>query len=299
MDSIHVVFAAANPSATTHIQIDEEVREIEAQLAKSEYAQAVTGNAERRHPIRIRALWAARLTDLVREVAAFQPGVVQFSGHGEGQRGLLMIDTSGQPMCIDGKVLRAVLGEFAATTRLVVLNACYSQVQAEEISQVIDCVIAMNDGISDRAASLFAASLYGQLALGCSIGRAFRLGQAIVGAHCPEDAAIPCLLTRMGVEPDKVFLTIDPPAALRESEWKAMLASDNPPISALRRAINQALPKDVDLESFVQNRREDPRYARVHREWGSDMQRQRKLNLLFDYGPSLRELKEDLFTFLE
>lgn len=295
MDSIQVVLAAANPIGTTHLQLDEEVRGIENQLAESEHALAV--NSDKKAALRLRPLWAARLTDLVRDVTAFQPAVVQFSGHGQGESGLMMAGVDGRPLSIDGRILSQVLGEFAATTRLVVLNACYSQVQASAIAAVIDCVIGMKDGITDEAARLFAASLYGQLALGSSVGRAFRLALSVMAAHCPDDAAIPCLLCRTGVDADKVFLSAARPPTAHEPEWKALLAPDSPSSTALRQAINKALPRDADLEAFVKDRKDDPRYARVQLEWGSDMQRQRKLNLLFDYGPSERELKADLYAY--
>ncbi len=297
MHSIHVVLAAANPRGTTALQLDEEVRRIEEQIAQSAYTEGLAGQSGKSAKILLRAVWAAHLIDLVRNVAAFEPSIVHFSGHGEGQNGLLMVGQDARPAPVEAQILRDILEEFRSSTRLVFLNACYSAVQAEQIRQGIDCVIGMRHGISDAGASLFAAALYGQLALGSSIGRAFRLARAVMSAQSAADAEVPCLLCRDGINADQVFLTATAASPAKAEEWQTMLQASNPPRSVLRRAINLALPKDADLEAFVADRRSDPRYARVHREWGSDMQRQRKLNLLFDYGPSTDELKADLLEF--
>lgn len=81
-------------------------------------------------------------------------------------------------------------------------------------------------------------------------------------------------------------------------DWRALLhASRDRPV-AVRRALELALKNDVELEAFVQSFADDPRYARVHREWGSDMQRERKVSLLFDYGPPPREIGENLIEFM-
>lgn len=298
MNNVHVVLAAANPRGTTPLQLDDEVRRIEMQLAQSAYSAAMAGQTAGAPYIVLRAVWAAQLIDLIRNVTALLPAVIHFSGHGEGLLGLVMAAESGHPLPIKGDILRELLSEFSSTTRLVVLNACYSSVQAEEIRQVIDCVIGMQDGITDQGATIFAATLYGQLSLGSSVGRAFHIAKAILSAHVPADRDIPCLKCRDGVNPDQIFLAANNHILFEGPPWKTMLEGPAPTLSVLRQAINLALPKDVDLEAFVQDRRHDPRYARVHREWGADMQRQRKLNLLFDYGPAPHELKADLITFL-
>jgi len=47
----------------------------------------------------------------------------------------------------------------------VLLNACYSRVQAEAITEVIDCVIGMNDAIGDNCRCHFAAHFIAALIL--------------------------------------------------------------------------------------------------------------------------------------
>jgi len=85
--------------------------------------------------------------------------------------------------------------------RVVVLNACYSDVQALAIVEQIDFVIGMSDSIGDEAARVFAAAFYRGLAFGRSVRTAFELGineLKLVGFS--EDDAIPRLLVRSGVD---------------------------------------------------------------------------------------------------
>jgi hypothetical protein len=87
--------------------------------------------------------------------------------------------------------------------RVVVLNACYSEVQAQAIVEQIDFVIGMSDSIGDEAARVFAAAFYRGLAFGRSVHTAFELGLnelKLVGLS--QEDAIPQLLVRTGVDSD-------------------------------------------------------------------------------------------------
>jgi hypothetical protein len=58
----------------------------------------------------------------------------------------------------------------------VVLNACFSEAQAEAIAKHIDCVVGMSKTIKDRSAISFAASFYQALAYGRTVQEAYDLG---------------------------------------------------------------------------------------------------------------------------
>jgi hypothetical protein len=58
----------------------------------------------------------------------------------------------------------------AASARVVVLNACYSDVQADALCSVVDCVIGMTGAIHDDAARSFAMSFYRALGSRRSVG---------------------------------------------------------------------------------------------------------------------------------
>jgi CHAT domain len=80
----------------------------------------------------------------------FKPQIVHFTGHGAGKDGLAFEDGTGQPKLVDSDALANLFKLFSSRIECVVLNACYSQIQAEAIAQHIDYVIGMSQAIGDR-----------------------------------------------------------------------------------------------------------------------------------------------------
>jgi hypothetical protein len=101
---------------------------------------------------------------------------VHFSGHGSGQDGLVFEDVTGQSKLIDSEALANLFKLFSSRVECVVLNACYSELQAKEISKHIDYVIGMSQSIGDRAAIEFAIGFYTALGGGESVEFAYKLG---------------------------------------------------------------------------------------------------------------------------
>ena len=66
------------------------------------------------------------------------------------------------------------------------LNACYSEAQAQAIAKHIDCVVGMTTAVGDDAAIDFATAFYRALGYGRDVQTAFDLGtnQIALGA-CP------------------------------------------------------------------------------------------------------------------
>ncbi|MEL7006442.1 MAG: hypothetical protein AAFN93_27495 [Bacteroidota bacterium] len=85
---------------------------------------------------------------------------------------------------------------FAETVKCVVLNACYSEVQAEAIATQIDTVIGMYESIGDKAAIIFSKGFYEGLGAGESVEFAYELGcNSLELQSIPEDH-IPVLKRR-------------------------------------------------------------------------------------------------------
>jgi predicted transcriptional regulator len=72
--------------------------------------------------------------------------------------------------------LAVLFEQFASQVNCVVLNACYSETQANAIAKHIDCVIGMNQAIGDRAAIAFAIGFYQALGAGLTVEEAYKLG---------------------------------------------------------------------------------------------------------------------------
>ncbi len=80
----------------------------------------------------------------------------------------------GNPKLVDGAALAGLFALFAEDIRCVVLNGCYSEVQARAIAQHIPYVIGMNNAIGDKAAIAFAVGFYDALEAGREVDFAFR-----------------------------------------------------------------------------------------------------------------------------
>lgn len=78
------------------------------------------------------------------------------------------------------------------------LNACFSETQAEGIAKHIPYVIGMSNEIGDKAAIAFSIGFYQALGAGRSIEEAYKLGCVqIIMQGIPEDLT-PVLIHELG-----------------------------------------------------------------------------------------------------
>lgn len=162
-----ILLLAANPKGTTPLRLDEEVREIGEGLLRS----------RQREEFQLVQRWAVRPRDVQRAMLDKKPQIVHFSGHGAGEEGLVFEDEVGQPKLVPGSALADLFRIFAQRgVECVVLNGCYSQVQAEAIVQHIPYVVGMKRAIGDTAAIAFAVGFYDALGAGETIEFAYELG---------------------------------------------------------------------------------------------------------------------------
>ena len=199
--TVKCLMVAANPLPTVRLRLDEEFREITAKLRASEY----------RDVFQLIAVPAARPDDLLQTLNQHRPKIVQFSGHGAKTGELIFLDNQGNAKPIAPAALTILFQALKDDIRLVILNACYSESQAQALAEVIDCVVGMSDAISDDAAIAFIASFYRALGFGRSIQNAFDQGLAALGLEGLDEQATPRLVTRPGVDPTQVILAAPDP----------------------------------------------------------------------------------------
>jgi CHAT domain len=165
-----ILILVANPKTTTALRLDEEIREIDAGLQR----------AKKRELFDLKQRWAVRVQDVYQSLLDFKPQIVHFSGHGTGDDGLALEDEAGNVRLVDTVALAKLFELFAADIECVVLNACYSEVQAEAIVQHIPYVIGMNKAIGDIAAIKFSTGFYSALGAGESVEFAYKLGCNVI-----------------------------------------------------------------------------------------------------------------------
>ncbi len=106
-----------------------------------------------------------------------EPRIVHFCGHGSGEDGLVFINAAKEKQQVSTEALSNLFQEFDDTVECALLNACYSEFQADEIAKHINYAIGMNQAINDDAAIFFAKGFYQALGSGKKIRQCFRLGK--------------------------------------------------------------------------------------------------------------------------
>ena len=175
-----ILILAANPNETTRLRLDQEVRDIQIGLSQ----------AQHRDDFKLVHKLAVRPRDIQRAMLDESPQIVHFSGHGEGEEGLVFMDDAGKVKLVSGEALAALFQLFASDVQCVLLNGCYSKVQAEAIAEHIDYVIGMNQAISDVAAIEFAVSFYDALGAGRSYEFAYKLACTAIHLNAAATSSV-------------------------------------------------------------------------------------------------------------
>ena len=182
---IRILFLAANPDGTSKLRLDEEAREID---------DALLQKAEFRDKFEIVQQWAVRVSDLQSHLLRFQPDIVHFSGHGSSSNEIILEDANGMCRPVSKRALGQLFSVLKDNIRCVVLNACYSEPQAQAIAEYIECVIGMSKAIGDASAISFAKSFYQALGYGRSVDSAFKLGIGQIDLENLEEQYVPQLI---------------------------------------------------------------------------------------------------------
>jgi len=164
-----ILILAANPTNTAPLRLEEEIREIDEGLRR----------ANKREQYKLEQKWAVRSRDFYRAILDYQPNIVHFCGHGAGEDGIVLEDDTGKMALVQTNALASMFKLFAKkSVDCVILNACYSEVQAEAISQYVNYVVGMNRAVGDRAAVAFAVAFYDGIAAGYGVEEAYELGRS-------------------------------------------------------------------------------------------------------------------------
>jgi len=181
-----IIVLAANPKTTQQLRLDQEIREIDEGLRRS----------KNRDLFSIEIRLAVRTEDMRRALLDIEPRFVHFSGHGEGEEGILLEDETGYPKLVRAEPLANLFKLFSKHIECVVLNACYSEFQSEAINKHINCVIGMKQAIGDKAAIKFSTGFYDAIGAGRAIEDAFEFGRNAIELDGIPEGLIPVLRKR-------------------------------------------------------------------------------------------------------
>jgi CHAT domain len=205
-----ILILAANPINLVRLSLEREVEEIRTTLQLSANRDRFT----------IETRGAVRPDDLQKYMYDIQPQIVHFSGHGIGRgadsdnlpssrkftviaddnkaqpEGLMFEDDKGRAKLVSGKALANLCALFSKKVECVVLNACYSAQQAEEIAKYIPYVIGMSQAIGDIAARKFSQGFYRAIWNDRSIEEAFASGKNAIELEGISEELTPVLLKK-------------------------------------------------------------------------------------------------------
>jgi WD40 repeat protein len=206
-----ILFLAANPSSTSELALGKECDVIQRVL-----------RGARHRDFDFQSRWAVSIDAMMDHLNELSPTIIHFSGHGAGKQseparsaavhrdidlpgkhngsGIYLQDEQGGPQLVTARALRMMIESAAATARVVVLNACYSEAQADALCSVVDCVIGMTGAIRDEAARAFAVGFYRALGNRRSVGNAVDQAVATLAAKQLPDEHLPRYRTRDGVD---------------------------------------------------------------------------------------------------
>ena len=179
-----VLIVAASPLDQDRLSLNREVKKIKQALERS----------RNREHWQIESNEAATVEDLRRALLDHQPTILHFSGHGGGGSGLCFEDDQGFTHPAQASALAKLLHHFKDRLKCVVLNACYSAVQAEAIRQEINYVVGMQAAIDDESAAKFAVSFYDAIFAGTNFRVAFDLGCTAIDLNNLPGSDVPTFL---------------------------------------------------------------------------------------------------------
>lgn len=174
METIRILLLFANPLAKERLNLGEEYDAIDLEL------RLVNGREDiRDRPLDIK-LDSRDDVDIhkIREYLGRQepPDIIHFSGHGEGDS-LVGSLGDGTPTEISTVDFATVLEHLAKTTMVMILNACFSDEQAQIFLEYIPIIIGTTGRIEDHHAREFTTAFYSAFFVGTPLEGCIELAQ--------------------------------------------------------------------------------------------------------------------------
>ncbi|MEH2086812.1 CHAT domain-containing protein [Nostoc sp.] len=157
---------ASDPSDAARLHLGQELRDIREKLQL----------AKQRDKFVLESREAVRPGDITQAIFDVDPQIIHFSGHGTSTGELCFEDVLGKVQPVKPEALAALFELVAKQVNCIVLNACYSEIQAKAIVQYVPYVIGTNQAIGDKAAIAFSVGFYKALGANRTIEQAYKFG---------------------------------------------------------------------------------------------------------------------------
>lgn len=167
-DRIKILLINASTTQRNSIGLNEESRKISESLRRSEFR-------ERFEFITNQIVSLSNLSSLILHNT---PRIVHFSENNSGIGQIAFEDNNGKVQPVSAELLSKLFNYFKGEIRCVVLNGCYTKIQAEAIAASIPFVIGISPAIKNDTSFSFTQSFYQALAYGRDLESAFKFGVA-------------------------------------------------------------------------------------------------------------------------
>ncbi len=184
--TISILFLSAEPNDTVRLRLGEEFRDIQESLQL----------AKLRERFILKQRMSVRPADISQALLDVEPQLVHFSGHGSSTGALCFEDKAGGIHPVSPDAMATLFEQFANCVNCVVLNACYSELQANAIAHHINYVVGVSQAICDDAALAFAIGFYQALGADRTIEEAYKLGCAQIRLQNLSELLTPVLMKK-------------------------------------------------------------------------------------------------------
>ena len=185
-DCIRVLFLCSDPTDASRLRLQEEVREIQNTLQLSKLRDKFIFSVRT----------SIRPSDLSQSLLDIKPNIVHFSGHGNSLGEIYFETQDGKAFPVSPDALSLLFKSFSLEINCIILNACYSEIQAISISKYINYLIGMQAAIGDKAAIAFSVGFYQAIGAGRNVEDSFELGRIQVGLYGIPEHQTPILIKK-------------------------------------------------------------------------------------------------------
>lgn len=240
---IKILFLSAAPDDRARRRPEQELRDMDEALRRAKLRERF--ELVNRH--------AQRPADLRRAVLEETPDILHFAGYG-ADGGIALENGEGRSQTVSAAALAGLFRLFAEPLRCVVLNACFSETQAEAISAHIAYVIGMKNAASAQASHDFAVGFYDALGNGKDIEFAFDYALSALQLEGHEaEHLTPVLLRQSTSEGDaKPFRADEAHKKRIKRAQKQLLAALQGNDDALEQLGDGLFPDDEDDKTAAQ-----------------------------------------------
>jgi formylglycine-generating enzyme required for sulfatase activity len=256
-----ILILASNPRKD--LNLDREIRDLKGVVEKSRSREEFAVVTE----------LAVRVGDLQDHLLRHEPQIVHFCGHGSGEAGLVFASDEVREQWVQTDALSDLFRLCSRYVECVMLNACYSEEQANEIVNHIDYVIGMRQTIQDNAAIAFSKGFYRALGYNRPIKEAYEFGCNAIQLEITGSSKVRSMATeaerKLNVA-NAVTTTVIPEHLKPILKQKTILMRVSFPVPALSEETRRVIQLEV-AESLMQDSGADQYRARV-REFLGDRQ---------------------------